>query len=528
MSLSRAWVCCALASGATFAAPNLRAEEIAEGPRFEVRSYSVAGGTVFRPSEVDALLTPYIGREVSFAQLEAARTALQAAYHQRGFGAAQVTIPEQELSEGTVILEVLEPKLTELTLQGAQHHDDENIRRSLPALSEGSMPNTEAVARQLSLANENSSKQTDVTFRSARKPGEIAATVSVADNNPLRRFLTVDNSGTPSTGTHRISVGLQHANLFNRDHVATVQFTTSIEKPSEVTIVGVGYRIPLYESGNSIDLVGGFSSVSSGQVQVLNTTASVSGSGRIFSARYNWHLPRIGELSQRVSMAADWRDFDSSFQLDNAPGNQVPRVITHPISLSWSGNWRNDLREAGLNVSVARNLQGGEHGRDADFNILRTGANARFAVMRAGASWFQLLPRDWRIRLQAQAQYTRDALVSGEQFGVGGADSLRGLRERVLANDRGWRAGVDFDTPAWTYDTWVMRGVLFGDVAHLYRVNPLPGENSRDGVASAGVGLRVNYSTWLSGRVDYARLVDGTQDYASGSHRVHASFSLSF
>jgi hemolysin activation/secretion protein len=73
-----------------------------------------------------------------------------------------------------------------------------------------------------------------------------------------------------------------------------------------------------------------------------------------------------------------------------------------------------------------------------------------------------------------------------------------------------------------------MRGVLFGDVAHLYRVNPLPGENSGDGVASAGIGLRVNYSTWLSGRVDYARLIDGTQDYASGSHRVHASFSLSF
>jgi hemolysin activation/secretion protein len=206
---------------------------IADGPRFEVRSYAVAGGTVFRPSDVDAMLAPFLGQSVGFAQIEAARAALQSAYHQRGFGAAQVTIPEQELSGGTVTLEVLEPKLTELILQGARHHDDENIRRSLPALSEGSMPNTEAVARQLSLANENSSKQTDVTFRSARKPGEIAATVSVTDNNPLRRFLTVDNSGTPSTGTHRISVGLQHANLFNRDHVATLQFTTSIEKPSK-------------------------------------------------------------------------------------------------------------------------------------------------------------------------------------------------------------------------------------------------------------------------------------------------------
>ncbi|MCR6667688.1 MAG: hypothetical protein NVV69_17140 [Methyloversatilis sp.] len=201
-----------------------RAEESADGPRFEVRAYSLAGGTVFRPGEIDAMLSPYTGAEVGFGQLEAARAALQAAYHQRGFGAAQVSIPEQELSGGTVVLEVLEPKLTEITLQGAKHHDEQNIRASLPALADGRMPNTTDVARQLSLANENSSKQTDVTFKSGRKPGEIAATISVADDKPLRRFVTVDNSGTPSTGTHRVAIGLQHANLFNRDHVATFQY----------------------------------------------------------------------------------------------------------------------------------------------------------------------------------------------------------------------------------------------------------------------------------------------------------------
>ncbi len=506
----------------------LRAEESADGPRFEVRGYSVSGGTVFRPSDIEALLAPYVGREIGFAQIEAARTALQTAYHQRGFGAAQVSIPEQELSGGTVTLEVLEPRLSEVTLQGARHHDDENIRRSLPALADGQMPNTGAVARQLSLANENASKQTDVTFRSARKPGEIAATVSVADDNPLRRFITVDNSGTPSTGTHRVSVGLQHSNLFNRDHIATIQYTTSIEKPSDVTIVGLGYRIPLYESGNSIDLTAGFSSVSSGQVQVLNSTASVSGSGRIFSARYNWHLPREGELSQRVSLGADWRDFDSSFLVETTGANLVPRIITHPVSLGWSGNWRNDLREAGLQASIARNIPGGEFGSSADFERSRQGASPRFTVMRASASWFQLLPQDWRVRLQAQGQYTNQELVSGEQFGVGGADSVRGLRERVLASDRGWRVSADFDTPAWTSYTWVLRGVLFGDVAQIYRVRPLADETAGEGVLSAGLGLRVNYSTWLSGRIDYARLVDGADRYPSGSHHVHASFSLSF
>ncbi|WP_374341199.1 ShlB/FhaC/HecB family hemolysin secretion/activation protein [Methyloversatilis sp.] len=516
------------ACAALLVADAARAEESADGPRFEVRSYSLAGGTVFRPSEVEALLAPYTGAEVGFGQIEAARAALQTAYHQRGFGAAQVGIPEQELSGGTVILEVLEPRLSEVTVQGARHHDEQNIRGSLPGLADGRMPNTTEVARQLSLANENSSKQTEVTFKSGRKPGEIGATISVADDNPLRRFVTVDNSGTPATGTHRVAVGLQHANLFNRDHVATFQYTTSIEKPSEVTIFGLGYRIPLYASGDSIDLTGGFSSVSSGQVQVLNSTATVSGSGRIFGLRYNWHLPREGELSQRVSLSADWRDFDSSFLLEGTSESLVPRVITHPITLSWSGNWRSDVREAGINLSLSRNIPGGEHGGSAAFEASRQGASPRFAVVRAGASWLQLLPRDWRLRLQAQGQYTNDALVSGEQFGIGGADSLRGLRERVLADDKGWRLSADVDTPAWIHDTLIMRGVLFADGAHLYRVQPLPAETVSQAVFSAGVGLRVNFSTWLSGRIDYAHLINGAGKYDSGSHRVHATFSLSF
>ena len=41
--------------------------------RFEVRAYSLAGGTVFRPGEIDAMLSPYTGAEVGFGQLEAAR-----------------------------------------------------------------------------------------------------------------------------------------------------------------------------------------------------------------------------------------------------------------------------------------------------------------------------------------------------------------------------------------------------------------------------------------------------------------------
>lgn len=87
MSIVRVGLAFVFTGGTVLASANLHAEESADGPRFEVRQYAVAGGTVFRPPEIDALLTPYVGTAVGFAEIEAARTALQAAYHRRGFGA---------------------------------------------------------------------------------------------------------------------------------------------------------------------------------------------------------------------------------------------------------------------------------------------------------------------------------------------------------------------------------------------------------------------------------------------------------
>jgi len=44
-------------------------------------------------------------------------------------------------------------------------------------------------------------------------------------------------------------------------------------------------------------------------------------------------------------------------------------------------------------------------------------------------------------------QYTRDALVVGEQFGLGGPESLRGYLVREVSNDKGASAQFEVFTP---------------------------------------------------------------------------------
>ncbi|MGC6622786.1 ShlB/FhaC/HecB family hemolysin secretion/activation protein, partial [Escherichia coli] len=75
---------------------------------------------------------------------------------------------------------------------------------------------------------------------------QIDAAITVKDDNPLRVMLNVDNSGNRDTGQWRTGVAMQHSNLFNRDHVATVAYTTSPDSPSgaKVDLYSPGYRLP--------------------------------------------------------------------------------------------------------------------------------------------------------------------------------------------------------------------------------------------------------------------------------------------
>jgi hemolysin activation/secretion protein len=72
--------------------------------------------------------------------VQRALEALEAAYRERGFNVVTVELPEQELNGGVVQLRVVETKIGRVSVKNNQYFDEANIRRSLPALQEGSRP----------------------------------------------------------------------------------------------------------------------------------------------------------------------------------------------------------------------------------------------------------------------------------------------------------------------------------------------------------------------------------------------------
>ena len=196
-------------------------------PRFEITNFTVDGNSLLQPGEIEQSVAPFRGKDKNFADVQRALEALQAAYREQGYTAVQVLLPEQEPEQGVIHIKVIEGRIAKVTVKANQHHDAENIRNSLPAITEGQPPHSGRVAAGLRVANENPSKRVTVLLKDGAKEKDIDVTLDVVDENPQKFFVSLDNSGTQQTGDYRLGLGYQNANLFNRDQVLTMQFITS-------------------------------------------------------------------------------------------------------------------------------------------------------------------------------------------------------------------------------------------------------------------------------------------------------------
>ena len=512
---------------AAIAAPPTLAQTARETPRFEVRHFAVEGNTVLAAATVADVLAPHTGAARSFADVQDAVDALQQAYARAGFGAVQVSLPEQRLQDGVVRIVVVEPPLRSVTIEGNSHFDSADIRRVLPALRQGATPNTEELAAQIRLANENPARRLSVDLK--RDPaGGIDAVVTVRDEKPWKVGIVLDNTGTPATGRLRSGVFLQHANVAGRDHVLTAQYITSPEHVDDVTIAAVNYRVPIRSLGDSVDLFAVRADVDSGVVSEL---FNVRGRGSVVGGRYQRNLPPTATLRHRLMLGFEQRAFDNRVGTIDGSPDLLADVTVHPASLGYAATWSGERLGLDLATTLVRNIVGRSHGRSEDFEAARAGARAGYSLLRWSLGVAHTLAGDWQLRVAGEGQVTRHALVAGEQFGIGGQDSVRGFLEREISNDKGARVSIELRSP--DFGERVGPGVaaqalVFHDVGRVSRNHALLGEAGSTHIASVGAGLRLSFAPLITARLDVARVTRGAGGQVRGDERLHFSIGVAY
>lgn len=524
--------------------------------RFDIVRFQVEGNTLLPKDEVERTVLPFAGRQRSYGDIQKALEALENSYRKRGFGTVQVYTPEQELTTGVVRLVVTEAVVGKVVITKNKYFDEDNIRASLPALKEGMAPNMRRISEGIQLANENPAKQVEVTLGVSDEEDKVDAKIEVTDNHPRRIYLTGDNTGTGATGKHRVGATFQHANLFNRDHVLTLTYITSPDKPTgvDVDIFSVGYRLPIFAWGDSIDII-----YANSNTNTPATTAAISltGKGEVLGLRYNHIRPRDGEYTSRVVFGFDQKYINSRCSVNGNPTTISPPgavagctpFTLRPISVTYSGQWTRPGNMIDFNLGGAFHVfplgshypyafADGSTGTDRYSMLSGRRTSDHFSAFRFGASWTQVLPKEWLFRVAGSGQWSQTGLISAEQFGLAGSNAVRGFNERAVAADSGYLVNTELTTPNWLPGETEGRltGALFYDFARGHnRVNtpnaaPATGPWNRVGIAAAGLGLRYSLNKDISAKADLARIMDAgpTNTESKGDWRLHFNLSVGF
>ncbi|MDD2308232.1 MAG: ShlB/FhaC/HecB family hemolysin secretion/activation protein [Desulfuromonadaceae bacterium] len=518
-----------VAAGLLLCTTPVRAEE-GVVPRFDIQQINLEGNSILPSSEVATILGRYTGPQKDFGTLQEAIDELEAAYRKWGYTMVTVLLPEQELEQGTVTINVLEPVVKEITVDGNQHYSRENILHALPTLKVGVPPRVTAISENLRAANENPGRKLTLQFKSDEKETDLTAQVKVADQKPWRVSLGGDNTGSDLTGKYRTSLGFQHSNLFDLDHVIALQYITSPDHFEKVQIFSGSYRIPLYNWGDTLDLFGAYSAVDSGTTQISGTNIAVSGKGIISGFRYNMTLPRADKYEQKLIGGVDYRLYDNTADV---LGTNVARdVLAHPLSLSYGGVWTIETVTLDGSVGLLYNIPWGGLGQKDDFEAARGGATANYLIARYGLNALARPGADWMLHFSAAGQYSNDRLIPGEQFGLGGSTSIRGYEEREESWDDGFSSTAEIYSPdlarLMAYSKAQLRLVAFYDGGYGYNRSPIAGELSSHSLNGVGTGVRLAVGEHLNFSLDWGHALDNSTTTKSGTNRIYFKASLSY
>jgi len=505
----------------------------AQAQGVDVAAVRVEGNTLLPEATLARLTAGVAGTKQDMPALTVLAARIQAAYREAGYGGVVAYLPEQESSDGTIVVRVVEGKLAEVRVNGNRHYSTANIRAGLAHLREGSTPPVRAIDRDIQLTNSNTTKHVNVSLTAGAAPGDINADVDVTDTQPLQYLVGYNNTGTQSTGRGRISLGIEHGNLFDRDHVGTLQFQTSPEEPGRVRIFSGGYRVPLYRQAASLDAFIAHSTVRNGTTATVAGPLSFTGRGTIAGLRVNRYLARIGEYDHYVTIGLDRRDYKDDCSIGDfgsaACGSAAVSVTTTPLSLSYTGQRGGPGLAYGFNAGLSVNVGGSAA---TTFEAARQGSKRRYVVSRATGFVERPLTASITLNARVDMQYSAARLISAERFGVGGAGSVRGYQERELNGDHGillrveatygaieWPRGARLQPYVFIDHGWVENR---GDLPCL----GLDATSCR--LTSAGAGARVTLRRRASASLDVARAAERGTTSAPGSVRAHVALNLAF
>lgn len=191
---------------------------------------------------------------------------------------------------------------------------------------------------------------------------------------------------------------------------------------------------------------------------------------------------------------------------DVIPSNARRHVEYLPFSLAYNLTWRLPRLTLSPGLGLSANLW---------YSGSRSNLEAIAATTNSVGHWVAVTPSlamdfvvytNWILSARLNGQWASEPLISNEQFGGGGANSVRGYHEGEVFGDSGWRVSLEQQTPPHLVGMiaqripLTVRGSIYTDYAQTYLLEP-QGRRGTTTLWGTGLGAVISVGTTWDARL---------------------------
>ncbi|WP_341405593.1 ShlB/FhaC/HecB family hemolysin secretion/activation protein [Luteolibacter soli] len=485
--------------------------EAAPAPRpMYIRQYRVRGSKTLSAAEVQTAVYPYLGPGRLPTDVDAARAALEKAYHDKGFKAVSVIIPEQRIRQGIVMLQVEENPVGRLRVRGAQFTSPSAITSQAHSMEEGKPIDFTGLTEEVTAMNQIPGRTVTPSLKPGVVPGTVDVDLTVKDELPAHGSLELNNRYSADTEPLRLNGALSYDNLWQLGHSAGVNFQIAPEDTNDALVYGGYYMVRLQDHPMwSIMLQG---TKQDSDVSTLGGANSL-GRGEIIGMRAIRTLPVGKNLYHSLSLGFDYKHYNDSTTIGGislpAPITYYPFSALYTASIQGKAATKDKVDRIDINAGVTwafRGLGDSEY----DYATKRYLANGGFIYFRGDISKTRDLTNGFQWFAKIQGQASNEPLINAEQFSGGGLGTVRGYLESAVVGDDGIFGTFEFRSPSLLPKSWShgeeddLRVYAFIDGGVTSIHDALPAQSSGEQLGSVGIGTRGRMFEHFNGSLDAA------------------------
>jgi hemolysin activation/secretion protein len=456
------------------------------------------------PPSLKAALQPYLRAPLNKTTLDQIKNVILKSYKEDNQEYVIALIPEQKVSDGIIVIQVLEGMAGDISFLGQKWTSKSNLENKID-LYRGNPVDLNQLLNNLAWVNRNPFHSTQMIFSEGKRPNEIDVEFITHDRFTVRPFIGSDNTGVLVNGQTRYYAGFNWGNAFWRDDILTYQYTASNDFHHFQSHVA-NYTAFINSLQHNLEVYGAYA-----LIHPMIPELRVEGKNAQGSLRYQiLHKPLSSRFAGFWEFGCDYKWQNSNLFFTSNPAEvPTPMTLLTINQLLFGYSLRDQLSDHGLSfkaeiiASLWKDLFPHQTGKS--FETARPFSKPRYAYLQVALSDQWHFTKNWFLSMLFRGQVATGTLPASEEYGLGGQDTVRGYYEQQFIADNAAVVNLELYAPSFTLfkklkDT--VHILAFVDYAYGYNYHETPGLVQAN-LLGIGPGVRYDIVPYFHFQADY-------------------------